>query len=365
LANSSVSKAVTTIGEPLRFAVIGTGTMGSLRLRILGQRTDVTLEAIADVSPERLEKARQPSGAEQAYTDFRKMFAAQRFDAVVVATPDEAHLEPCLAALKAGAHLFVEKPLARTADDADAIVAAAQAAGRVLAVGHTLRFDTAYVFARDLVLSGKLGRIVHGYARRNGSLDDGWPGDRDRVQGVDPTTPLKRSSLAHYLMIHDIDVVHWITGIQHSRVRGARLPTDLSLGLGGVVALTEGPDGSAVVFESSWVRPAGPSNRTSIMLEIIGTEGMVEIIGGQAVHYWRNGEYEHPRVASYSFSEPSVYGDEIEDFVQAIRNNRAPLCPGRDGAYAVRVADAILAASADTPLLTSSRDDAQPDFPSA
>lgn len=330
--------------KPLRFAVIGTGLMGSLFCRILRHRTDVTLQAIADLSPVHLEKALVAGDAKHAYADFRDMLADQHLDAVIVATPDDAHLEPCLAVLAAGAHLFVEKPLARTSGDADAIVGAAQEANRILAVGHTLRFDTAYGFARGLVQSGQLGRVVHIYARRNASLDDGFPGNR--AQSVDPMNAAVLPSLAHYLVVHDVDAVHWITGVEH-RVRGTLLPARFSPGLA-LLTLAEASDGSAAVFESSWIRPAGPSGHTAQMLEVVGTDGMVEIIGGRAVHYWRNGSYEHPQVGDYGFTEAGLYGDEIEDFVTAVRENRPPLCSGADGAYAVRVADAVLAASSQT-----------------
>jgi myo-inositol 2-dehydrogenase/D-chiro-inositol 1-dehydrogenase len=316
--------------------------MGGLFSRIIGRRADCQLEAVADLSADSLASLQSDLPATAAYQDFRDMLAKHEFDAVVVATTDDAHLDPCLAALEAGAHLFVEKPLAHTAETAEAIVTAAADAEKVLAVGHTLRFDASYAFARERVQSGAIGRLIQVYARRNASLADGWPGDRRPV--TDPKFPLKPPSLAHYLTVHDIDAVHWVTGVKHSLLKGASMPAGFSPGLG-VLALLEAADGSAAMFESSYARTPGVSARTATMLEVIGTDGMVELIGGKAIHYSAQGEAANEVNTDGSMSETGIYATEIDDFIRAITTDGSPLCAGEDAAYAVRTADAILHAA--------------------
>ena len=119
---------------------------------------DVELVAVCDVRETAARELAERTGA-AAYSDFAELLRRVDLDAVSVCTPDGLHREPCERALAGGRHVLVEKPIATTVEDAEAIVAAAHRAGVVLLVGHCLRFDPRYDQARQAVARGELGPI--------------------------------------------------------------------------------------------------------------------------------------------------------------------------------------------------------------
>jgi predicted dehydrogenase len=119
------------------------------------------LVAICGRNAEATAEAAQRYGYEKPYTDWRKMLedgAIQVFDN---GTPNDTHAEPCIAAAKAGKHVFCEKPLARSAEEARGMLDAAQKAGVKHMVAFNYRFVPAIVQARKLIENGKLGKIFH------------------------------------------------------------------------------------------------------------------------------------------------------------------------------------------------------------
>ncbi|HEY2550827.1 MAG TPA: Gfo/Idh/MocA family oxidoreductase [Streptosporangiaceae bacterium] len=127
-----------TTGEashPLRAGLIGAGWIGQFHAETISARPDVTLTAVCDLDPERAGEAAAASGAE-VFADWRQMLGSAELDALWVCTPPALHLEPAIAALQRGLPLYLEKPVARTLDDAKVIVAAAAASGTVCAIGY-------------------------------------------------------------------------------------------------------------------------------------------------------------------------------------------------------------------------------------
>jgi predicted dehydrogenase len=127
----------------VRVAVIGAGFMGERHARIYAGLPDVELVAICDVRESAAQELAERTGASAHYADFAELLRRDDLDAVSVCTPDALHREPCELALAGGRHVLVEKPIATTVVDAEAIVAAARRAGSALLVGHCLRFDPA------------------------------------------------------------------------------------------------------------------------------------------------------------------------------------------------------------------------------
>src|SRR6266545_5250537 len=135
----------------VKLGVVGVGRMGQLYARIAAELPATELVAVCGQRPEPVAEVAGrlgvPSYAGGAY---RQMLAEHpEIDAVVVATPEWLHLEPALAAIDAGKHLLVEKPIASTVEDAQRIVDAAEAAGVTLMVCHQLRFDPRYALAKE------------------------------------------------------------------------------------------------------------------------------------------------------------------------------------------------------------------------
>jgi predicted dehydrogenase len=112
-----------------------------------------------DVSPERRTQWEKATGA-PAYQSVGELLERTRPDVVIVATPPDAHVEPCLDAIARGCHVLCEKPLAPSAAEADRIVAAARATGRAVAVNHEFREHPIHRALRDEVASGRHGRLA-------------------------------------------------------------------------------------------------------------------------------------------------------------------------------------------------------------
>ena len=152
--------------ETIGAAVIGLGMMGERHARIWGELHATRLVSVYDIAGERAEQAAKQLGCEAAGS-LEEAIGAEGVRIVSVCTNDEAHREACVAAAEAGRHVLVEKPLATTLEDCDAIIEACRRAGVKLMTGHICRFDPRYARCRDAVLAGEVGEVVQVFARRN------------------------------------------------------------------------------------------------------------------------------------------------------------------------------------------------------
>lgn len=147
-----------------RIGVIGAGYWGANLVRncremgVLAAVCDADLRALSDV------RTRYPGTA--LFSDANAMLEHAKIDAIVIAAPAPAHATLALAAIAAGKHVFVEKPLALSVEDAERVVEAAQAAGVTLFVGHVLLYHPAVRRLLEYVNSGRIGRVRHLRSRR-------------------------------------------------------------------------------------------------------------------------------------------------------------------------------------------------------
>jgi UDP-N-acetylglucosamine 3-dehydrogenase len=159
-----------TARHALRFGVVGLGAYGEdyiTCLQGLGDALDVTVTAVCSSSSERAQTVADRFGVPRWHSDAKALADDPEVDVVCVVTVESNHCEPALAALRAGKHVIVEKPLATRLDEADAMIAAAEAAGRFLMVGHLLRFDLMHRSLAGRIAAGDLGRIASLHTRRN------------------------------------------------------------------------------------------------------------------------------------------------------------------------------------------------------
>jgi len=145
----------------LRVAVVGAGYWGPNLIRNFSEAPGGDVVAVADLSADRLAAIRKRFPAVRTVTDHRLLFADPTIDAVCLATPISTHRPLAEEAFAAGKHVFVEKPLAGTVADAEAIARAASRAGRTLMVGHTFVYNPAVVAVRALLVAGELGTIQY------------------------------------------------------------------------------------------------------------------------------------------------------------------------------------------------------------
>lgn len=179
----------------IHVGVIGVGAMGRHHARVYAQLPAAELVALADTDAARVNELAARYRC-RAYTDYRAMLAQERLDAVSVAAPTRAHYPIALDTLRAGVHTLVEKPLASTIAEAEALVQAARDAQVILAVGHVERFNPAVQELKRRIDAGELGALTSIVARRVGIMPP-------RVKDVDVILDLA---------VHDIDVVMFLLG---------------------------------------------------------------------------------------------------------------------------------------------------------
>ncbi len=217
--------------------------------RAVAQHPNATLVAMCEPADAVRERHAQALGI-PVYADLDRMLDAHpELTAAVIATPDFAHRGPTVRCAQRGLDLLVEKPLATTSTDAEAIVAAVAAGGARVMVGFENRWNQRFVEVRRQLADPAGGRIVNQVADLNDTL-------------FVPTTMLSwaaRSSPAWFLMPHSLDLTMWLSGATPTDAfaRGTKrlLP---SLGVDTWDAITASfsmSDGSLVVLNSQWVLP--------------------------------------------------------------------------------------------------------------
>lgn len=166
--------------ERIGLGVIGCGVIaGSMYLPFTNREVGgvrVELAAVADVDGAKAETAKERNGARSAYTDPAELLADPAVEAVVIATNIATHAELALAAVRAGKHLLVQKPLAETLDEADRIIAEADAANLLLQVEPAHALNPLCVRARELIAAGALGELglVQVSSAHRGAEDRPW-----------------------------------------------------------------------------------------------------------------------------------------------------------------------------------------------
>ena len=179
--------------RPVRVGVVGVGVMGANHARVLADLGGCTLVGIADPDLAQGGKVAELLGC-QAVADVGELIALG-VDAIIVAAPTHLHHDIAIAAIEAGKHVLVEKPVASTVEEGDAIVAAARAAGVVLMVGHVERFNPAVVTIKQAIRDEEILSIA--------------------ITRVGPFPPrMSNVGVVIDLAVHDIDLICHFTGSQ-------------------------------------------------------------------------------------------------------------------------------------------------------
>jgi predicted dehydrogenase len=152
----------------LRIGLIGLGYWGPNYARVVTELAGLELAVVCDSSTAALEFMRNRVPGVRATTDPDDLFGSADVDAVIVATPTWTHAELTLAALSAGKHVLCEKPLARSVEECDRVIAEAERVGKVLFVGHTFLFNPAVRRLHELVQGGEIGRLLYAHTARTG-----------------------------------------------------------------------------------------------------------------------------------------------------------------------------------------------------
>jgi len=256
----------------LRVGIAGFGFMGQTHYKCWKAVKGAEVVAICDVNPNIVEDTKRAVGnigdTEQAidfsslqiYTDFEEMLESGELDAVSITLPTSLHAEFSIKALASGVNVFCEKPMALNVEDCERMIAEAGDSGKVLQIGHCVRFWPEYAKAKEIVDSGDYGRVIAATFQRLGAAPtwsiDNWFLDEKRSGGM-----------ALDLHIHDTDFVQYLFGVPRAVCSfGAKGPGG---GLLHIVTQYLYDDDKVVTAEGGWgMMPAfGFEMSFNIMLE--------------------------------------------------------------------------------------------------
>ena len=313
----------------LRIGVLTCGaivTKGHLpALDALG-RDVVDVAAFQSRRPPTAQAARDQWGSGDVVAGWRDVLSRDDVDAVDICAPNALHAEQAIAAAEAGKHVLVEKPMATTVADADAMVAAAERAGVVLMAAHNLRFAAPYAAAARAVAEGLVGDVVGVRVAMGHGGPEGWT--RDAGWFRDPSVSGGGALLD--LGIHVADLVRAVTGDEVAEVSAfVRRPSDDAVEESGVVALVL-RGGGVGTLSASWAVRAGADHQ----LLVHGTTGTLTVERGQAVVRPAGGG------EKVVVEPPSPAPDLFANFVAACRGEAPPVVGPRDGREALAIIEA-------------------------
>jgi predicted dehydrogenase len=323
--------------SPLRVAVIGAGFIGLDHAAAYARRSDLELVAVADVDLDRATDVATRFGA-HAFIDHRELLQAATPDAVSICVPTGLHRAVVEEAAAAGAHILLEKPMAATVADCDAIARVVLDAGVTLMLGFTHRFHRELILARGLIADGRLGPPMLATDLFSFGEHAPWPAwyyDRSMSGG---------GELMHDA-VHLVDRLAWLVDSPITEVFGAT--TTYARGIDGVedgavavLRFGSGAIASLFVNESTYpLRADAPSVPMPgrCELEVHGPRGSIRY------RTW------HELIVDLE-GEPSrtlAYGDgreldrEIEEFVACVRDRRPPSVGAAEGRRGIAVVEAI------------------------
>ena len=153
--------------DKLGVGLIGTGTWGETHLKLYSTDPRVRLACICDINEDLVKARAEEFGAESYTTDYKELLARDDISMVAIVTPDHLHREIATAAAEAGKHILLEKPMATTVEECEAINAAVEKAGVKLMVDFHNRFNTPFTQTKLAIEAGELGELQMASLRLN------------------------------------------------------------------------------------------------------------------------------------------------------------------------------------------------------
>ncbi len=334
-----------TNSRPAKIALIGSGVIGQRHLQAIEQSSAVTLVGIAD--PQAAAQAIAREHDVPCYTDNDALLAQTEPDGVIVATPTEHHLKPTLAALDAGVHVLVEKPIMATLDEAEQVVARSAARQRHVLVGHHRRYYEQVDRAREMIEAGVLGQLVAVSGQWNMRKHDAYY-EPDWRKGWKAGPVLTN-------LIHEIDSLRYICGAVVSvsaetanSVQGFEKEDVAAL----VFRFASGALGSFILSDQSnspwsWECATGenaafpPTGQNAV--RFMGTDGSLEFPN---LVLWRHdpapGDWTQPIAQEViECGMADAYINQIEHFGRVTLGQQAPRITAADATDTLRVINAV------------------------
>src|SRR5437870_9757172 len=297
----------------LRVGVVGVGVMGSNHARVLADLAGVKLAGIVDPDRKQRDFVSNALGC-PGYGDIEGLLSAG-IDALTIAAPTHLHIELAMAAIERGVHVMVEKPIASSVEEGNAIITAARRAGITLMVGHVERFNPAVAAIKDAIREEDILSIA--------------------ITRVGPFPPrMSNVGVVIDLAVHDIDLIRWFTD---SEIVEVQPQLASAVAEREDIALLQFRTASGVLahINTNWLTPFKARNvvvatRGKYVLGDLLTRQVTECFGFQP-----DGSYSM-RHLSVGHAEP--LRAELTAFVNAVRAGARPPVTGEEGVAALEIA---------------------------
>jgi predicted dehydrogenase len=326
----------------LSVAIVGAGNVGKIRSDVIRRSSLSRVQIVADVDQGRASALAASVGAD-ATTDWSDAVRSPKIDVVVVSTPTKFHAGIVKGALKAGKHVLCEKPLARSAPEADEVIALAKESGLVLKTGFNYRYMDHVSKAKELLESESLGplyflRCRYGHGGKPG-YENHWCTDLDLSGGG---ALLEQG-------IHIVDLVRYLLGEPTEVLAFAsRFFWDFAAVEDNCFLLLKTKSSQTAQIHVSWTQWIN-----IFSLEIFGRDGYLQLSGRDG-HYgpqrvlWgkRRPDHSRPEEQVFEFTAPDhSWEREWNDFLGAIGGNGQPIGNPEDGFRALQLVDAAYRSS--------------------
>lgn len=297
----------------LRVGVVGVGVMGSNHARVLADLPGVTLAGIVDPDRKQRDFVSGALGC-PAYADINGLLAGG-VDALTIAAPTHFHRDLAMTAIERGVHVMVEKPIASSVEEGNAMIAAARRAGVTLMVGHVERFNPAVEAIKEAIRQEDILSIA--------------------ITRVGPFPPrMSNVGVVIDLAVHDIDLIRWFTD---SEIVEVQPQLSSAIAEREDIALLQFRTASGVLahINTNWITPFKARNvtiatRNKYVMGDLLTRQVTECFGFQP-----DGSYSM-RHLSVGHAEP--LRAELQAFVSAIVNGKRPAVTGEEGVAGLEIA---------------------------
>lgn len=301
--------------KTVRWGVIGLGWFGEIHVDTLAGMPAVEVAAVCTRRPERLAEVADRYQVAARYTDYRALLADDSVDAVSITTHVYDHREVAVAALEAGKHVFLEKPMAPTAEECDRIIEAVRGSRGSFMVGHICRFDPRVALAKEAIDAGRVGKIFSMHARRNLSAAIG-------KANLDKISALMGDG------IHDADLMLWFAQAKPVSVYCQEVHPGPCKNADAAWAMIRLDSGAVMVIESIWHLPDTTPYQIDARMEIIGTDGALYVNCGEAgleIHDQSGVKYPDTMYWPHVFGQRfGILRSELRYFNDCVAEGRKP-----------------------------------------
>ena len=311
--------------------VVGVGQIGRVHAQNLSKNVpNARLVAISDSNLEVARSVASQTGISKVYGDYNELVSNSEVEAVIVSVPTVVKLQVVRAAAEAGKHVFCEKPMSLTLEEADQFISISEKAAIKLQVGYQRRFDPSYIRVKQAIDAGEVGKmlILRSNTRDPPQKVAGWADPK-----VSGGIFLDTSS-------HDYDVIRWLSGSEVTRVMadgGTEAYPELGVlgDLDTTMSILHLSNGALAHVDACRVSVYG----YDIRAEVVGTEGAIFMSIGKSSNTQILKKGHEGNQYSYWYMERfgEAYRMELEEFAGAVASDTPVRVNARDGKAAVEI----------------------------